>query len=191
MTGGTSPYFDPPPPPARATGWTGSDLLILTSLVVLLVALFMPWFSGTVHLGSRVLSAGGADGPRAHGYLWFVFVLALIALVVLVARDAISRIPGELPSPAQMLVVATGLALLLTILGAVVRPSPEIGALGPSGAIAPFPLPIGISIGWSYGGFIAIAAGAVAFVASLRQAGPLTSGRRLLRMPSRSPDATT
>jgi hypothetical protein len=186
----TSPYFEPPPPPARATGWNGTDLLILTSLVVLLVALFMPWFSGSVHLSNRVsTTGGGADGPRAHGYLWFVFALAIIALVVLVARDVISRVPGDLPTPEQMLMVATGLALLLTILGAVVRPSPAITVVSPTGSLAPFPVTIAVSIGWSYGGFVAIAAAAVAFVAAFRQAGPLRSGGGALRMPSRSPGA--
>jgi hypothetical protein len=185
----TSPYFEPPPPPARPAGWNGSALLILTSLVVLLVALFMPWFSGSVHVAGRVATAGGADGPRAHGYLWFVFALAIIALVVLAARDAISRVPADLPTPEQMLMVATGLALLLTILGAVVRPSPAINLVAPNGTLAPFPITVAVSIGWSYGGFVAIAAAAVAFVASFRQAGPMRSAAGALRMPSRSPGA--
>ncbi len=101
---------------------------------MLLVALFMPWFSGTVqarrHGAARVL--GSADGPRAHGYMWFVFALAIMALIVLVARDAIGRVPGNLPSPEQMLMVATGLALLLTILAdRAIKPSPGLGVVGP------------------------------------------------------------
>ena len=62
---------------------------------MLLVALFLPWFS---------TSAGGGtgDGPSSHGYLWLVFVLTVVTLTVLVTRDAIARLPGNLPSPEQM-----------------------------------------------------------------------------------------
>jgi hypothetical protein len=130
---------------------------------VLLVALFMPWFSGTASNGTaRVL--GSADGPRAHGYVWFVFALAIIVLIVLVARDRIRGVPGNLPSPDQMLVVATGLALLLTILAAVIKPSPIFDIVSSAGAI-PSVLPnFSFSVSFSYGGFIALAAAVVAFL---------------------------
>jgi hypothetical protein len=180
MTGDTSLYPEPTPPGRSGAGWTGSDLLIGTSLIVLMVALFMPWFSGTGQLaantGSRVLSS--ADGPSAHGYVWFVFALTIIALIVLVARDAISRVPGNVPSPQQILLVATGLALLLTILAAVIKPSPSFDIAGQT-----------VSIGWSYGGFVAIAAAAVAFVAAFRVAAPLSSTRGVARAVRHHPDA--
>jgi hypothetical protein len=168
MTGETSLYPEPASPGRPATGWTGNDLVVGTSTIVLLVALFMPWFSGTVQTGSngatRVL--GSSDGPRAHGYVWFVFALAIIALIVLVARDRIGSVPGNLPSPDQMLMVATGLALLLTILAAVIKPSPALDIVSPTGTI-PSVLPqFNISVGFSYGGFIALAAAAVAFLAA-------------------------
>jgi hypothetical protein len=159
MTSETSPYPETPPPPpppaprisaAPATGWTGSDLVIGGSLVVLLIALFLPWFSVTAQLFKSTAVAGAGDGTQAHGYLWVVFVLAIVALIVLVGRDAIDRLPGNLPSPGQMLVGATGLALVLTILGLVQKPS--------SGGL--------ISVGWSYGGFIALLAALVAFLAT-------------------------
>jgi hypothetical protein len=159
MTSETSPYPEaqpqppPPAPPASAasaTGWSGSDLVIGGALVVLLIALFLPWFSGTVQLFKSAAVSGAGDGTQAHGYLWVVFVLTIVALIVLVARDAIDRLPGNLPSPEQMLVGATGLALVLTILGLVQKPS--LGTL--------------ISVGWSYGGFIALLAALVAFFAA-------------------------
>lgn len=167
MTGETSLY---PEPPARrpAGGWTGSDLVIGTSTIVLLVALFMPWFSGAVQAVSsgttRVL--GSADGPRAHGYVWFVFALAIIVLVVLVGRDRIRSAPGNLPSPDQMLVVATGLALLLTILAAVIKPSPTFDIVSSTGTVPSILPNFNFSVGFSYGGFIALAAAVVAFLAA-------------------------
>jgi hypothetical protein len=189
MTGQTSLYPEPAPPGRSATGWTGSDLVIGTSLIVIFVALFMPWFSGTVQLPSggatRVL--GSADGPRAHGYLWFVFALAIVGLIVLVAREAIRHVPGNLPSPEQMLLVATGLALLLTILAVAIKPSPSFGVVGQTLPFSP-PLP-SFSIGWSYGGLVAVVAAAVAFVAAFRVAGPLKSARGAVRTARQHPGA--
>jgi len=154
-----SPYPPAPPPPPRPAppgsaapppGWSGSDLIIGGALVALLISLFLPWFSGTVQIFKSAAISGAGDGTQAHGYLWVVFVLAILALVVLVAGDAIGRLPGNLPSPEQMLVGATGLALLLTILGLLQRPS--------SAAL--------VSIGWSYGGIVAVLAALVAFLAA-------------------------
>jgi hypothetical protein len=168
VTSETSLYPEPASGRRSASGWTGSDLLIGTSTIVLLVALFMPWFSGTVQAASggttRVVAS--ADGPRAHGYVWFVFALAIIVLIVLVARDRIRSVPGNLPSPDQMLVVATGLALLLTILAAVIKPSPTFDIVSPTGTV-PSVLPnFTFSVGFSYGGFIALAAAVIAFLAA-------------------------
>jgi hypothetical protein len=183
MTSDTSQYSQvppPPPPSTAANGWTGSDLAIGGALVILLIALFLPWFSSTVRLAGRTAQlSGSADGPTAHGFMWVVFVLAIAGLAVLVARDAIYRAPGNLPTPEQMLLGATGLALLLTILGLVIKP-----ATGLSTAQLSQLLPhISISIGWSYGGFVALLAALVAFVAAFRAAGPPVSGRRMT-MPS-------
>ena len=163
MTGETSLYPEHASPGRPAAGWTASDLVIGTSAIVLLVALFMPWFSGTVQTASNGSTqvVASADGPRAHGYVWFVFALAIIVLIVLVARDRIGSVPGNLPSQDQMLMVATGLALLLTILGAVIKPSATFGIITPIGAAQS-----NLSIGFSYGGFIALAAAAVAFLAA-------------------------
>ncbi|HUB37595.1 MAG TPA: hypothetical protein VMA72_01960 [Streptosporangiaceae bacterium] len=169
------PQAQPPPPPPPAsgrpggTGWTDSDLVIGSALVVLLIALFLPWFS--------VLGAAAADGPTSHGYLWIVFVLAIAALMVLVARDAIARLPGNLPSPEQMLVGATGLALLLTILGVVETPSLP-GSTGP--VVSKF----FVGVGWSYGGWIAMIAALVAFVAAF------AASRAAARARQRRPGTT-
>ena len=145
MTSETSPYPEAPTATTATasggpgTGWSGSDLVIGGSLVVLLIALFLPWFSGTVQLFKSTAAAGAGDGTQAHGYLWVVFVLAIVALIVLVARDAIDRLPGNLPSPEQMLVGATGLALVLTILGLVQKPSQ--GTLSRSAGVTAASLP--------------------------------------------------
>jgi hypothetical protein len=156
----------PPPPPSaaltRQRGWFGSDLAIGSSLIVMLIALFLPWFSGVPQPQGAPTTTASATGPRVHGYLWFVFALAIVALAVLVAREAIDRIPGNLPSTNQILVGATGLSLLLILLGILFRQD---------------------SIGFSYGGFIALLAALVAFIAAAGIAGPLSGGRRVGSRP--------
>jgi len=160
MISDTSPYADAPPPPrppaaghSATPGWTGSDLAIGGALIVLIIALFLPWF------GSPDI-----DGPTSHGYLWIAFALAIVALAVLVARDAIARVPGNLPSPAQMLVGTTGLALILIILGIAQTPSASVTS------VVIYSTPT--SLGWSYGGWVALVAALVAVVAAFREARP-------------------
>lgn len=166
----TSPYQEPFTPATRTAGWTGSDLALGSALIVLLIALFLPWFSSAaVPDNGTTGGTGSSNGPQAHGYLWAVFAAALVALVVLVARDAIGRLPGNLPSPEQVFVGATGLALVLTLLGVAAKPSPV--------ALA----------GWSYGGFVAVLAAAVAFVAAFGSARPLNSVRRAAQSAFRRP----
>jgi hypothetical protein len=196
MTSDTSPYPQvppPPPPPGAATtasrGWSDTDLAIGAGLVVLLIALFLPWFSSTVRLAGRAVQlSGSADGPSAHGFMWGVFVLAIAGLAVLVARDAIYRAPGNLPTPEQMLVGATGLALLLTILGLVIRPATGLDTVTSTKVFGLTLIPhISISISWSYGGFVALAAALVAFLAAFGTAGPLESAHRAASAALRRP----
>jgi hypothetical protein len=160
MISDTSPYPDAPPPPRppaaghnATSGWTGSDLAIGGALIVLLISLFLPWF------GSPDI-----DGPTSHGYLWIAFALAIVALIVIVARDAIARLPGNLPSPEQMLVGTTGLILLLTILGIAQTPS--------ASATSVVIYSTATSLGWSYGGWVALVAALVALIAAFREVRP-------------------
>ena len=191
MTSGPEYEFSSPPPGAGATvrRWDRSDAAIGLALAVLAVSLFLPWFSGTVRLGSETLVRNGAvGGTRAHGYLWLVLVLAVVAMSVLVARDAVRRIPGNMPSPGQLLVGTTGLALILTVLGLAFRP-PGVGrrAFGWTG-YAPIPHFV-VSVSWSYGGFVAVAAAAVAFVAAFISSGPLQEASRVAPAASRASPA--
>src|SRR5215475_15775405 len=59
MTSDTAAFDlpEPPPPPvpshhaAARHGWFGNDLALGSALIVLLIALFLPWFSATVPAG--------------------------------------------------------------------------------------------------------------------------------------------
>jgi uncharacterized membrane protein len=150
---------------SRPAGWTAGDVIIGWALVVLLIALFLPWFSATARVGPIHAVTGNSDGPASHGYLWIVFVLAILGLVLIVTRELIHRVPANLPTPEQMLIGTTVLAFLLCLLGLVVRPT------GLSGLLT-------VSVGWSYGGFIAVAAAAIALLAAAATSGPLQSAER-------------
>jgi hypothetical protein len=165
---------------APASGWDGSDLAIGSGLIVLLIALFLPWFTETVTIGAVGPIHGTADGPLAHGYLWAVLALTIVALAMLVARDAIGRIPANLPSAEQILVGATGLAFVLTLLGVLFKPS-GYTTFGPAGTIPPLSGGhVLVSVGWSYGGFVAVLAALAAFIATYGTPGPLHSARRVM-----------
>jgi multisubunit Na+/H+ antiporter MnhB subunit len=154
--------------PARA--WDASDMAIGSGLIVMVVALFLPWFSETLQVHPVSGIAANEDGPAAHAYLWLVFALAIVALVVVIDRRAIERIPGNLPSAQQLLLLATGLSLLLTAVGAAFRPTNFSGP-GVPVAVQALQYPSTFSVGWSYGGFIAVLGAAIAVVGSLGVAG--------------------
>jgi uncharacterized membrane protein len=173
MFSDTPPYPEAPRPAepiAERSGWNGSDVAIGGALIVLLIALFLPWFSEQVSPGGGTTVSGSGDGPTSHGYLWLVFVLAILALIVLVAREVIGRLPGNLPSPEQMLVGTTGLAFLLALLGVVQKPSPV--ATSPGSVISQVFHHLTISVGWSYGGWVALVAALVALIAAFREVRP-------------------
>jgi hypothetical protein len=153
--------------PAARPDWTPRDLVLAGASVVLAIALFLPWFSASVRLRSGFSAGGGfarlglhgtADGPRVHGYLWIVLVFVLATLAILVLRPYLATLAANLPSPRQLLLATTGLALLLTIIGFASRPTAgsTAGVLG-----------ITVSVSWSYGVFVAILAAAVAFASAL------------------------
>jgi multisubunit Na+/H+ antiporter MnhB subunit len=171
---------------ASARGWAGSDLAIGAGLIVLLIALFLPWFTETLQLHPGAAFTATENGPPAHGYLWLVFALAIVALVALIDRDAIERIPGNLPSAQQILLGASGLSLLLTLLGVVFRP-PGFSGSGQAVPIQALQAPSMFSVGWSYGGFLAVVAAAVAFAGALGIAGHLPVGNGPARAQGRWP----
>ncbi len=151
--------------PARSTGWTTSDLFIGFTTVVVLISLFLPWFTATVVSGSRTLT-GTISGTSSHGFLWLVFALVLTALAILIAPEALDRAPVRLPSPRQLLIGASGLSLLLVLLAFVAKPAAT--TVGSPAGFAGLQLQVGTTFSWSYGAFTALIAAALAFAATIR-----------------------
>ncbi len=151
---------------APAVGrWTPSEVFIGFTAVATLISLFLPWFSVTATVGGKKFT-GSVSGTAAHGYLWLVFALVLVVLLVLVMPDLVERTPARLPSQQQLVIGATGLSFLLVLLAFLAKPSATTVS-SPAG-FAGLQLQIGASFGWSYGAYIALAAAALALLATLR-----------------------
>lgn len=137
--------------------WSQAERITGVATVILLVSLFLPWFSASVSgsiFGKRVRGiSGSVSGTTAHGYLWVVFVLCLAIIAFLVLQAGFQSLPSQLPAaPAVLLLAATGLNLLLVLIGFFVKPGGG-NFLG-----------ISVSVSWSFGAFTALIAAVAACV---------------------------
>jgi hypothetical protein len=158
----------PVPPRAR---WTAGRLVAGSALVVLAIALFLPWYSATqgvpVSPDAGAAPVGAYDGPISHGFLWIVLALATAGIALIARGEAIGRLLGNLLAPRQLLVGTTGVAFSLCLLGVIARPAGYAIPVAYPGS------PLGVAdintvfVGWSYGGFIAVVAAAVALGAAV------------------------
>lgn len=156
MTSDSQAFATSPESPIARPGWSGGRLMTGAALIVVLIALFLPWFSKLMSgpaLGPPLVS--GIDGPAAHGFLWAVLALAIASLVLIVVRQALGRLPYDMPGAEQMLAGATGIAFLLCLLGVASRP-PAVSYVQTL-----------VWVRWSYGGFIAVVAAEVALAFAL------------------------
>jgi len=137
-----------------ANRWTASDRVVGAATLIMMISLFLPWFS--VNLGGLgALGTASASGTTAHGWLWIVFLIGLATLVYLIAVAGFQRFPVTLPLRHELLLlIATGLDLLLVLIGFLAMP----GNGGDSD----------IKIGWDFGAFIALIAAIVAVVQPVR-----------------------
>ena len=134
-----------------------ADRISGAASVVLLVSLFLPWFTA-----SAGPFGGSASGMTAHGYLWVVFLLCLGIVAFLVFGAGFAEIDSRLPVGREMiLLAATGLNLLLVLIAFFVRPN-GFGV---------------VSIGWGFGAFVGLIAAIVAFVPLALPALRARSGR--------------
>jgi hypothetical protein len=153
-----------------ARRWALSDEIAGAASLVVLISLFLPWFNASyIPFASSTATSGGSEsGMDAHGWLWLVFIVVLAILAYLVIAAGFQVLPFKAPlRHDQLLLAATGLNLALVFVGFLLKPS-SYGIEG-------------VSIGWSFGAFLALIAAIVAI-------GVLTPlGRQ--RLDSRSPAA--
>jgi hypothetical protein len=114
-----------------------ADRIAGAATVVLLVSLFLPWF--TASAGS--LGIASESGITAHNYLWLVFLLCVGIIAFLVLGAGLTQMPLPLPRE-TILLVATGLNLLIVLVAFLMLPDG-------------FGL---VTISWAFGAFISLIA---------------------------------
>lgn len=144
--------------PAR---WTPADRVTGAATLVLVVSLFLPWFSVSAGFGNFTASSS-ADALAAHGYLYLVLLLALAMLGYLIARASLKDLP-ELPVTGdQLLAAGAAVNLLLVLIAFAVMP-------GGGSAL--------VKVSWSFGAFIGLAAAIVSIAAVATSVIRARSGR--------------
>jgi hypothetical protein len=148
------PASNLPPFSFDAKRWSRAERITGIATLVLFISLFLPWFTYNFGLGSV-----SVDGLW-HGWMYLVLLLSLAIMVYLVARAGFSEMPFKLPlAEAQLLLIATGINAVLSLLSFVFKP----GGIGFSG------------IGWGFGAFVGLAA---AVIAAAPTAVPAIQARR-------------
>jgi hypothetical protein len=134
-----------------ATKLTQADRIVGIASFVLLISLFLSWFS--VSLGP--IGSVSASGLSAHGYLYIVLILSIVIVALLAVRALGAwAFPSTAPvTEEQALLIATGINFVLVLIAFLLKPGG-----------------VGSGVGWSFGAFIGLIASIVAVVPLARPA---------------------
>ena len=134
-----------------ATKLTQTDRIVGIASFVLLISLFLSWFS--VSLGP--IGSVSASGLSAHGYLYIVLILSIVIVALLAVRALGAwAFPATAPvTEEQALLIAAGINFVLVLIAFLLKPGG-----------------VGSGVGWSFGAFIGLIASIVAVVPLARPA---------------------
>src|ERR1700722_8982339 len=134
-----------------ATKLTQTDRIVGIASFVLLISLFLSWFS--VSLGP--IGSVSASGLSAHGYLYIVLILSIVIVALLAVRALGAwAFPSTAPvTEEQALLIATGINFVLVLIAFLLKPGG-----------------VGSGVGWSFGAFVGLIASIVAVVPLARPA---------------------
>ena len=144
-----------------AARWTRTDRIAGAATLVLLISLFLPWFSVSAAFGNFSTSSS-ADALSAHGYLFLVLILALAMVAYLVLCASMREMPALPLTHDQLLAAGAAVNLLLVLIAVVFKPA--------SGSSL-------VKVGWDFGAFVAVIAALVAFAPLASSALRTRSGR--------------
>jgi hypothetical protein len=131
-----------------AKRWSQTDRIVAIATFVLFVSLFLSWFGAGVYLYNVTV-----DGLW-HGYMYITLIVSLAIMGYLALVAGMETLPFKLPaSHAQLLLVATGLNFVLTLVSFLTKPS---------------------GTSWQYGAYIGLIA---AFVAAAPRVVPAIQAR--------------
>jgi hypothetical protein len=136
------------------------EQIAAVSGIVLLIALFLPWYGAEVSAsGVNVSASGSLSAWEAFDFVdILLFLIALVAIAVPVARMT-DNMPDDIPG-ATLVVAAGGLGVLLVLWRIIDLPTPDISSFG--GVNIDFTRKIGVFLGLiatagiAYGGWRAM-----------------------------------
>ncbi len=107
----------------EASRWSTSDRITGTASVVLLISLFLPWFSASFdEVTIRV------SGLSAHGFLYLVLFIVIALLAYLVARAGWDKLPVTTSvAHAPVMLVASLVNLAFVVIAFIWMPSGGFG----------------------------------------------------------------
>ena len=98
--------------------WSQTDRIVAIATLVLFVSLFLSWFGAGIYLYKLTV-----DGLW-HGYMYITLIVSLAIMGYLALVAGMETLPFKLPaSHAQLLLVATGLNFVLTLISFLTKPS--------------------------------------------------------------------
>jgi hypothetical protein len=104
------------------------DQIAAVSGIVLLIALFSPWYGVDVNLGGFSASESASAWEALDFIDIVLFLIAVVAVGVPLAKAG-GSLPDELPGPLLVL-AAGGLGVLLVLFRLIDLPTPDVGGEG-------------------------------------------------------------
>ena len=134
-----------------------TDRIVGIASFILLISLFLPWFSVSV----GALGSASGSGLDAHGYLYIVLILTILIVAAFIFKAlGLLKLPDSSPlSTEQFLLIASAVNVVLVILAFIFKPS-GFGV---------------VNVGWAWGSFVGLIA---AIVAVVPLAGPAIRARQ-------------
>jgi hypothetical protein len=137
-----------------ASRWTTADKITGIASVVLLISLFLEWFSVSASVNGLTVGGYSGSGVAAHGYLYLVFFICLAIIAVEVMKAGFAEMPFKLPmSIEQLLLIATVINLVVVVLAFLLKPGAGVAFSG-------------VHVSWAFGAFVSL-------IAALAAAAPL------------------
>jgi hypothetical protein len=137
---------------------TTADWVTGIASLVLLIALFLPWY--TVSFG--LISGSGNSFHR--GWMYIVLILCIVVIAYEIMKAGWGHLPFKLPvGEEQAVLIVTVINLVLTVLAFLFKAG--------TGAV----VGVNISIGWGFGAFVGLIAAIVAAAPSVI---PVVQARR-------------
>ena len=150
----------------RPSRWSTNDILIAVAALVLAGSVFAPWFKATIGVngyngqtlrGFLIEPKGTVTGIAVHRFLWVLVALALAQLAFLMAHYVPGRFAFAPPSFRRLLIGLSALSVPIVLVACVLRPDTWK-------RVGPFPPNFHLTVDWSYGAGLALAAAVAALV---------------------------